>query len=282
MNRILFLTALASLLAAGARAQKGGLTESDGKVAAVAGGNISVVLNDGTNMGFSASDLAKGAAITLGGAPKRLSDIAVGSGLAIFFGPDMAIDRIDIYAPGTMPATAAPAKPAAPAVDSYVGKITKLDGGRIDLMLKTGPSGDWTIAPDALSASGAKLGDVVSVDVSPQGAVSRLAVLRGRDVPAPPAGQWNQPSINGKVRWWTGVVLERGSSGSGDAMTRMFVLHRKDWFDTMSFAPDAATRYYVVAPKGKPVKAAFDDVVLGVVVSAAVQDGKVLEAVVRQ
>jgi hypothetical protein len=97
-----------------------------------------------------------------------------------------------------------------------------------------------------------------------------------------PAGQWNKPSINGKVRWWTGQVVERGTTGSGAAAQNMFVLKRPGGSETATFHPEAGTRFYVSVGKGKPSKAAFSDVTIGRTAEAASQDGKLLEVVVLE
>jgi len=97
--------------------------------------------------------------------------------------------------------------------------------------------------------------------------------------PRPVPTQWNSPSVNGKVRWWTGVVSERGTQGSGADTTMMFVLARPGATGTQAFTPTSKTKFYVMAD-GKAVPASFAEIVLGKTVSAAMQDGQVIQATV--
>ena len=60
----------------------------------------------------------------------------------------------------------------------------------------------------------------------------------------------------------------------------MFVLTRPGTAETQSFSPNAKTKFYVMSD-GKPVLASFGEIVLRKTVSAAAQDGQLLQATVR-
>jgi hypothetical protein len=217
MTRTFFIAGLIAVaLSSFVRAQAGGVVNT-GNVTSVAGGKITLALSDGGTLTFSSSDLAPGAKILLGGQPKQLTDIKVGTHLSVQVGSDFAIHAIS---DGPLSAPAAP---------------------------KAAPR------PPAAAAS-----------------------------PKPAAStQWNSPSVNGKVHWWSGVVTERGTEGDGAQMTMSFVLTRAGGTETHTFHPDAATKFYVIAD-GKSVPATFKDITLNETVSAAVEDGRLLQATVHR
>ena len=62
-------------------------------------------------------------------------------------------------------------------------------------------------------------------------------------------------------------------------MTMMFVLKQPGGTATATFHPDAKTKFYVLSG-GKSVATTFAEIVLGKTVSAAVQDGALLQATV--
>jgi hypothetical protein len=183
------------------------------------------------------------------------------------------------------------------------GSVTSVAGGKITLALTDGGTLTFAasdLAPDVRIVLGGRPSQLTDIRVG-----ARLSVLVGADfgihaisdgplaapaAPKPPAkppvaaphptpAQWNSPSINGKVQWWTGVVSERGTEGDGPQMKRSFVLTRPGGTETQTFRPDAKTKFYVLSD-GKPVLATFDAITLNKTVSVALQDSQVLQATV--
>ena len=63
-------------------------------------------------------------------------------------------------------------------------------------------------------------------------------------------------------------------------MTMMFGLTRPGATEKQTFSPTSKTKFYVMS-NGKAALASFADIVLNKTVSAAMQDGQVLQATVR-
>jgi hypothetical protein len=189
------------------------------------------------------------------------------------------------------------------------GNVTSVAGGKITLAESNGTTMTFSasdLAPDVKITLGGQAKKITDIKVG-----TKLNVLVGVDfqihvisdgpvtaparppAPAAPAAapkpaapaQWNTPSINGKVRWWTGVVSERGTEGDPPNQTMNFTLthagSREGSSESQAFKPNAKTHFYVLKD-GKNTPATFADIVLRATVSVAVQDGQVLQATVRK